>query len=303
MPPNCWPMPSSTTMRACPTRPAARRRWTAGPGSSPCAIPFPRRSGQRSRSTLRRFGFGTPRDLGFMPWDIDHAARRCCSALSCAPGCWKFPPRQPGDPATSLRAALVRAYDRLPDRPPFGYSTEKIGFCVVLNPDGSVAHVEDPRDTGKKRSPRRLMVPQARKRSVGIDLNMLWDKTAYVPGVTAGKGKRTGAGTCGAPGQASGMAGRYRGRGAAGTAPVSGGLDPRPVRPADLAGRLPRPEPGVPPVLGTRLSARPPRRARIVVLDRGRGRVGCAEICLVTGATACPSRSRASGARNPRAPA
>lgn len=91
----------------------------------------------------------------------------------------------------SLLAALVRAYDRLPDAPPFGFSTEKIGFCVVLNVDGSVSHVEDLRGDDKKRSPRMLMVPQARKRTVGIDPNVLWDKTAYVLGVTAGEGKRT----------------------------------------------------------------------------------------------------------------
>lgn len=91
----------------------------------------------------------------------------------------------------SLLAALVRAYDRLPDAPPFGYSSEKIGFCVVLNPDGSVAEVVDLRGDDKKRSPRMLMVPQARKRTVGIDPNVLWDKTAYVLGVTAGEGKRT----------------------------------------------------------------------------------------------------------------
>ena len=91
----------------------------------------------------------------------------------------------------SLLAALARAYDRLPEAPPFGYSLEKIGFCVVLDRDGSVAEVIDLRDTDKKRSPRMIMVPQARKRTVGIDPNMLWDKTAYVLGVTAGEGRRT----------------------------------------------------------------------------------------------------------------
>ncbi len=91
----------------------------------------------------------------------------------------------------SLLSALVRAYDRLPDAPPFGYSLEKIGFCVVLNPDGSVTEVTDLRAPDKKRSPRMLLVPQARKRTVGIDPNVLWDKTAYVLGVTAGEGKRT----------------------------------------------------------------------------------------------------------------
>ena len=91
----------------------------------------------------------------------------------------------------SLLAALSRAYDRLPDAPPYGYSSEKIGFCVVLNPDGSVASVEDLRDTDKKRSPQMVMVPQAVKRTAGISPNFLWDKTAYVLGVTASGGKRT----------------------------------------------------------------------------------------------------------------
>ncbi|GGF60234.1 type I-C CRISPR-associated protein Cas8c/Csd1 [Paracoccus acridae] len=91
----------------------------------------------------------------------------------------------------SLLSALVRAYDRLPDAPPFGYSSEKIGFCVVLNRDGSVAEVVDLRADNKKRSPRMMLVPQAKKRTVGIDPNVLWDKTAYVLGVTGGEGKRT----------------------------------------------------------------------------------------------------------------
>lgn len=91
----------------------------------------------------------------------------------------------------SLLAALVRAHDRLPDAPPFGYSSEKIGFCVVLNPDGSVAEVVDLRGDDKKRSPRMMLVPQAKKRTVGIDPNVLWDKTAYVLGITSGLSKRT----------------------------------------------------------------------------------------------------------------
>lgn len=91
----------------------------------------------------------------------------------------------------SMLAALVRAYDRTPKAPPFGFSLEKIGFCVVLKPDGSVADVEDLRSEDKKRSPKMVLVPQAKKRTVGIDPNVLWDKTAYVLGVTAGEGKRT----------------------------------------------------------------------------------------------------------------
>jgi len=91
----------------------------------------------------------------------------------------------------SLLAALARAYDRFPDAPPYGFSTEKIGFCVALNPDGSVAEVIDLRETDKKRSPKLLLVPQAVKRTAGIAPNFLWDKSAYVLGVTAGEGKRT----------------------------------------------------------------------------------------------------------------
>lgn len=91
----------------------------------------------------------------------------------------------------SMLASLVRAYERLPEKPPIGYSTEKIGFCVGLTPDGSVAEVIDLRADDKKRSPRFILVPQAVKRTAGIAPNFLWDKTAYVLGVTAGAGKRT----------------------------------------------------------------------------------------------------------------
>jgi len=87
----------------------------------------------------------------------------------------------------SLLSALVTAYDRLPDAPPYGYSSEKISFCVVLNADGTVAEVADLRAPDKKRSPRVMMVPQAKKRTVGIAPNFLWDKTSYVLGVTSEK--------------------------------------------------------------------------------------------------------------------
>lgn len=92
----------------------------------------------------------------------------------------------------SVLASLARAYARLPDAPPFGFSTEKIGFCIVLNPDGTVAEAPiDLRDTDRKRTPHRMEVPQAIKRASGIAPNFLWDKSAYVLGVTAGDGKRT----------------------------------------------------------------------------------------------------------------
>lgn len=94
----------------------------------------------------------------------------------------------------SILASLVRAYDRLPDAPAIGYSAEKIGFLISLNADGTVANVVDLRTgEGRKKSPRELVVPQAVKRAAGIACNFLWDKTAYVLGVTAGEGKRLAA--------------------------------------------------------------------------------------------------------------
>lgn len=91
----------------------------------------------------------------------------------------------------SVLAALARAYERLPDAPPFGFAVEKIGFVVSLNPDGTVAQVVDLRVAGKKPQPVGILAPQAVKRTVGIAPNFLWDKTAYSLAITAGEGKRT----------------------------------------------------------------------------------------------------------------
>lgn len=98
----------------------------------------------------------------------------------------------------SALAALARAYDRMAARnevPAFGYSTQNIGFLISLNTDGSVAGA--PADLrsgeGKKRIARAIAVPQPVKRTSGIAPNFMWDKTAYVLGVTGGEGKRTAA--------------------------------------------------------------------------------------------------------------
>jgi CRISPR-associated protein Csd1 len=98
----------------------------------------------------------------------------------------------------SVLAALTRAYERMAARndvPAFGYSIQNIGFLISLNADGSVAG--RPADLrggeGKKRISRPLAVPQPAKRTSGIAPNFLWDKTAYVLGITAGEGKRTAA--------------------------------------------------------------------------------------------------------------
>lgn len=92
----------------------------------------------------------------------------------------------------SILASLVRAYNRLPDAPPFGFSSEKIGFLISLHDDGTVFDVVDLRDgEGKKKQPRMMLVPQPVKRTAGILPNTFWDKTSYVLGVTAAEGKRT----------------------------------------------------------------------------------------------------------------
>ena len=91
----------------------------------------------------------------------------------------------------SALAALTRAYARLPDAPPFGFSTEKIGVLVSLHEDGTVVRVIDLRDDSRKRLPVQMLVPQPVKRTAGVAPNFLWDKTAYALGVTAGAGKRT----------------------------------------------------------------------------------------------------------------
>lgn len=91
----------------------------------------------------------------------------------------------------SILASLARAYNRLPNAPPFGYSSQNVGVMVCLREDGSVADVTDWRGEGKKRTARPMLVPQPVKRTAGIAPNFLWDKTSYVLGVIAGEGKRT----------------------------------------------------------------------------------------------------------------
>jgi CRISPR-associated protein Csd1 len=92
----------------------------------------------------------------------------------------------------SILASLARAYDRLPDAPPFGFSLQNVGVLIGLNEDGSVATVTPWFDgVGKKRKAKSMLVPQPVKRTAGIAPNFLWDKTSYVLGVTAGEGKRT----------------------------------------------------------------------------------------------------------------
>ncbi|MEX2375995.1 MAG: type I-C CRISPR-associated protein Cas8c/Csd1 [Dehalococcoidia bacterium] len=96
----------------------------------------------------------------------------------------------------SALAALVRAYGRMEGRgevPPFGYSTERIGFVVSLGEDGAPAgRPTDLRQSdGRRLLAPLLAVPRPEKRTSGLAANFLWDKTAYALGVTARTGPRT----------------------------------------------------------------------------------------------------------------
>lgn len=86
--------------------------------------------------------------------------------------------------------ALNRYYERLTEQQAedvasYGYSPVQISFEILLAPDGSVAQVNDIRDTsGKKPQPKFLEVPQPPKRASNIAPCFLWDKTSYVLGVS-----------------------------------------------------------------------------------------------------------------------
>lgn len=91
--------------------------------------------------------------------------------------------------------ALDRYYDRMAARGEAeapGWAKAPIGWAIVLSPDGdplTVHRLLDP--THKKPRPELLSVPAPVKRTVGIEPNTFWDKTAYALGRTAGAGKRT----------------------------------------------------------------------------------------------------------------
>ena len=107
----------------------------------------------------------------------------------------------------TLLTALNDLYHRLAMRgevAPPGYAPAKIGFEVVLTPEGSVRELADLRRVdGKQMRPRDdIMAPALEgARTSGIKPLFLWDKTAYTLGVTnvaakgqppePGQGKRT----------------------------------------------------------------------------------------------------------------
>ncbi len=97
-----------------------------------------------------------------------------------------------------ILTALNQFYERKSLDPasgisPLGYSEENLGFALLISREGELKATIDLRDTsGKKPKPKRLIVPAAVKRTVGITSNFLWDNTGYVLGADSkGKPERT----------------------------------------------------------------------------------------------------------------
>lgn len=89
--------------------------------------------------------------------------------------------------------SLNAYYDRLASKPnilpSFGWSWEKISYCVVLNSDGSIHQIEDLRISHEIKGktvyqPRSLLVPMLEARTSGVKANYLWDNSAYVLGLS-----------------------------------------------------------------------------------------------------------------------
>lgn len=69
------------------------------------------------------------------------------------------------------------------DLPAEGLERKEIPFLIVLNPDGSLLHIEDTREgEGRKKRGKSFLVPQAVKKSVNIAANLLWGNLEYVLG-------------------------------------------------------------------------------------------------------------------------
>ncbi len=95
----------------------------------------------------------------------------------------------------TILQSLDSYYARMAERgeaEPTGFSREKISYRILLSEQGDPVGVVPLFETvGKKRVPQMHNVPAAVKRTAGILPNLLWDKTAYVLGRTAGEGRRT----------------------------------------------------------------------------------------------------------------
>ncbi len=87
---------------------------------------------------------------------------------------------------------LAEHYDRLFAMggenmpPPLGSSLQKISFCIVLNPDGTLNQFQSMQQlAGKSLVPTPLVVPgQAKPSGQGVNPCFLWDNAAYLLGYT-----------------------------------------------------------------------------------------------------------------------
>src|SRR5690242_8342271 len=95
-----------------------------------------------------------------------------------------------GGPSVILQR-LVEYYDRLAADPATsvtlpkpGYSLQKVSFCIVLEPDGSLQQFQSMLDSdGRKSVARRMLVPgQAKPSGSGLNPGFLWDNAAYLLG-------------------------------------------------------------------------------------------------------------------------
>lgn len=85
--------------------------------------------------------------------------------------------------------ALVNHYDRLAEDPnadiaAYGFSSQKVSFCVVINPDGTLHDIESMSDdsSGKARNLELVVPGQAKPSGSGINPCFLWDNASYLLG-------------------------------------------------------------------------------------------------------------------------
>lgn len=94
--------------------------------------------------------------------------------------------------------ALCAYYDRLRADPASGvaepgFAPQNVHFAIELSPEGELLRLIDLRDRdGKRLVPRRMLLPEAVKRTVAVQPNFLWDNASYTLGLDAkGKPERT----------------------------------------------------------------------------------------------------------------
>ena len=76
-----------------------------------------------------------------------------------------------------------KAADQASQIAPEGWEWKELPFLVVIDKEGKFKALQDTREgEGKKRRPRRFLVPQGEKRTVGIKAFLLWDNVEYALG-------------------------------------------------------------------------------------------------------------------------